>query len=87
MKTEKNILVAFILNISFSLFELIGGIFTNSVSIISDSFHDFSVGSHPWETVFSRMNLNSVCSQKILLGIELLFIQNAKPYSVFWYIY
>ena len=42
MKTEKNILVAFILNISFSLFELIGGIFTNSVSIISDSFHDFS---------------------------------------------
>lgn len=41
MKTEKNILVAFILNISFSIFELIGGIFTNSISIMSDAIHDF----------------------------------------------
>ena len=41
MKTEKNILTAFILNIAFSIFELIGGIFTNSISIISDAVHDF----------------------------------------------
>ena len=41
MKTEKNILIAFLLNMSFSLFELIGGIFTNSVAIISDAIHDF----------------------------------------------
>lgn len=41
MKTEKNILVAFVLNISFSIFELIGGIFTNSISIMSDAVHDF----------------------------------------------
>ncbi|MCH5167262.1 MAG: cation transporter [Erysipelotrichales bacterium] len=41
MKTEKNILVAFILNISFSIFELIGGFFINSVAIISDAVHDF----------------------------------------------
>ena len=41
MKSEKNILTAFILNISFSIFELIGGIFTNSISIISDAVHDF----------------------------------------------
>ena len=41
MKTEKNILIAFILNISFSIFELIGGIFTNSISIMSDTVHDF----------------------------------------------
>lgn len=40
MKTEKNILTAFILNISFSIFEFIGGIFTSSVAIISDSIHD-----------------------------------------------
>lgn len=42
MKTERNILVAFILNISFSIFELIGGLFTNSVSIMSDAVHDLS---------------------------------------------
>ena len=40
MKTEKNILIAFILNISFSIFELFGGILTNSVAILSDSVHD-----------------------------------------------
>ena len=40
MKTEKNILIAFILNISFSIFEIFGGIITGSVAIISDSTHD-----------------------------------------------
>ena len=40
MKTEKNILLAFLLNLSFSVFELIGGIFTGSVAILSDALHD-----------------------------------------------
>ena len=40
MKTEKNILIAFILNLTFSIFEFIGGIFTGSVAIISDAIHD-----------------------------------------------
>lgn len=40
MKTEKNIFIAFILNLSFSIFEFIGGIFTGSVAIISDAIHD-----------------------------------------------
>lgn len=40
MKTEKNILIAFILNLAFSVFEFIGGIFTGSVAIVSDSIHD-----------------------------------------------
>lgn len=39
-KTEKSILTAFILNIAFSIFELLGGIFTNSISIMSDAVHD-----------------------------------------------
>lgn len=40
MKSEKNILAAFVLNIGFSIFEFLGGILTNSISIISDSIHD-----------------------------------------------
>lgn len=40
MKTEKNILRAFILNFVFSVFEFIGGIITGSVAIISDAIHD-----------------------------------------------
>lgn len=41
MRTEKNILIAFLLNLSFSIFELFGGVFTNSIAIISDAIHDF----------------------------------------------
>ena len=48
MKTEKKILLAFILNLAFSVFELIGGILTGSVGILSDALHDlgdaFSIG-------------------------------------------
>ena len=40
MKTEKNILIAFILNFAFSIFEFDGGIFTGSVAIISDAIQD-----------------------------------------------
>ena len=40
MKTEKNILIAFLLNLSFSFFEFIGGAITGSVAVISDSIHD-----------------------------------------------
>ncbi len=40
MKTEKNILIAFLLNSAFSVFEFFGGIFTGSVAIISDAVHD-----------------------------------------------
>jgi len=40
MKSEKNILIAFLLNLLFSIIEFIGGAITNSVAIISDSIHD-----------------------------------------------
>lgn len=40
MKTERNILIAFILNLSFSVFEFLGGILTGSVAIVSDAVHD-----------------------------------------------
>ncbi len=40
MKSEGNILVAFILNLSFSIFEFLGGMITGSVAIASDAVHD-----------------------------------------------
>lgn len=39
-KTEKNILIAFLLNLLFSAVEFMGGIITGSVAILSDSIHD-----------------------------------------------
>lgn len=40
MKTEKNILVAFLLNLFFAIIEFVGGSLTNSVAIVSDAIHD-----------------------------------------------
>ncbi|TGM01781.1 cation diffusion facilitator family transporter [Leptospira jelokensis] len=38
---SKNLAWAFVLNLFFSIFELLGGIYSNSIAIISDAFHDF----------------------------------------------
>lgn len=40
MKTDKNILIAFILNFTFSIIEFIGGTITKSIAITSDAIHD-----------------------------------------------
>lgn len=40
-KSARNILIAFLLNLGFSIYEFIGGIFTGSTAIMSDSVHDF----------------------------------------------
>lgn len=40
MKSDKKILIAFLLNLSFSIFEFFGGIFTGSIAILSDAVHD-----------------------------------------------
>lgn len=36
----KNIFIAFLLNLSFAVFELVGGALTGSVAILSDAIHD-----------------------------------------------
>ena len=41
MKTDRNILFAFILNLGFSIFEIIGGLITGSYAILTDAIHDF----------------------------------------------
>lgn len=40
MKTDKKILIAFLLNLVFSLFEFAGGLIIGSVAILSDALHD-----------------------------------------------
>ena len=40
MKAEKNILVAIVLNLAFSIIEFVGGVLTGSVAIVSDAVHD-----------------------------------------------
>lgn len=38
--THKNLKLAFFLNLSFTIVEIIGGIFTNSLTILTDALHD-----------------------------------------------
>ena len=40
MRSDKRILLAFLLNLGFSLFEFVGGLLTGSVAILSDALHD-----------------------------------------------
>ena len=40
MKPERNILIAFLLNLTFSVLEAVGGVLTGSVAILSDAVHD-----------------------------------------------
>jgi cobalt-zinc-cadmium efflux system protein len=40
MKSEKRMLISFILNFIFTIFEFIGGLLTNSIALLSDSVHD-----------------------------------------------
>lgn len=41
IKSQYKILLAFLLNLGFSIYEFIGGAFTNSTAIMSDAIHDF----------------------------------------------
>ena len=63
MNTEKNMIIAFILNLSFSFFEIFGGIFTGSVAILSDALHDMgdalSIGVSYFLEKKSRQNPDS----------------------------
>ena len=40
MKSDKKILLAFIMNLSFSIIEFVGGVLTGSIAIASDALHD-----------------------------------------------
>ena len=42
--TDNNIGLAFGLNLGFAIFELFGGLWVNSIAVISDAFYDSSGG-------------------------------------------
>ena len=58
--SSKNLKTAFFLNLAFTIFELIGGYYVNSVAIISDAIHDLgdslSLGSSWYLNVKSKQS-------------------------------
>ena len=45
MKVERKIFITFILNLFFSVFEFVGGMFIGSIALISDAVHDLGDAS------------------------------------------
>ena len=39
-QSGKNLKIAFFLNLSFTILEFIGGLYVNSIAIVSDAVHD-----------------------------------------------
>ena len=39
-QSGKNLKIAFFLNLGFTLLEIVGGLYVNSIAIISDAVHD-----------------------------------------------
>ena len=79
MKTEKNILIAFILNFIFSIFEFVGGIITGSVAIMSDSIHDIgdaiSIGvSYVFEKISHKKTTKKTRKEPLSLLFPYFFI-------------
>lgn len=68
MKTEKNILIAFLLNVFFSLFELVGGFITGSIAILSDSLHDFGDALSIGVSYFLERKSKKEANQKYTYG-------------------
>lgn len=60
--TVKNLRMAFWLNLCFAIFEIFGGIYTNSIAIISDAIHDLgdslSLGSAYYLEKYSKKEAN-----------------------------
>lgn len=63
---HSNIKVAFILNVTFTIIEIISGILFNSMAILSDALHDlgdsFSLGLAWWMQEFSEKESNGLYS-------------------------
>ena len=68
MRSDKKILVAFILNLAFSVFEFIGGIFTGSVAILSDSVHDLGDAASIGASYFFEKKSKRQPDQKYTYG-------------------
>ena len=74
MKTERNILIAFILNAAFSLFEVVGGLLTGSVAIISDALHDAGDAINIGASYFFEKKSNTSCG-----SVQKNFPQGCSP--------
>ncbi len=68
MKTERNILIAFVLNLAFSVFEFVGGIVSGSVAILSDAVHDIGDAASIGASYFLEKKSKKAPDEKYTYG-------------------
>ncbi len=68
MKSKRKIFIAFMLNLLFSIFELIGGFLTGSVAITSDAIHDFGDATSIGTSYFLERLSDKKPNQKYTYG-------------------
>ena len=73
MKSDKKILLAFLLNLLFCIIEFIGGAFTKSIAIMSDAVHDLgdsvSIGLSYFLEKVSKKSL-TVYTHTVIFAIQ-----------------
>ena len=79
---SENILLALVLNISFVFIEIIGGIMSNSISIISDAIHDLGDSLTLLFTYILSKIANKESDYKYTFGYKRLLILGATINSV-----
>lgn len=67
-KANKQLSLAFFLNLLFAIVELIGGILTNSTAIIADAFHDFMDAVAIGIAVYMDKYSQKPASEKFIYG-------------------
>ena len=79
--SEGNVKVAFFLNLSFTIIEIIGGLYTNSLAILSDALHDlgdsFSLGLSWYFQKLSKKGRTKTI-EKIIKNAKI-FLNISKP--------
>ena len=68
MKSEKGIFIAFLLNILFSAFELVGGVLSGSVAVLSDAVHDMGDAASIGVSYFLERKRNCPPDEKHTYG-------------------
>jgi cobalt-zinc-cadmium efflux system protein len=69
-KENRNLLITVLLNIIISIAELVGGILSNSLALISDAIHNFSDGLAIAITYFSQKISNKQSNQSNTFGYK-----------------
>ena len=74
---EQNIKLAVLLNITFTVIEILGGLWTNSLTILSDALHDFGDSVALLSSLFFEKKAKQVPDSKRTFGYQRLSLLSA----------